>query len=265
MKYNNFLEHNKLSHLHDEKTIFFCKTDYILQDFETIAKLNNTVILITGNSDYPITDHIISLAPKNIKKWYAVNALTHNPMIEPIPLGLENQYFSLRDNHGIGYPERASLKETILQNIDKNYIPTKFLYCNFNISTNPDHRQKVYNIAKKLNHITIDQPNLSLHDFFKKIQDHKMTVCPAGNGIDTHRLWEVLYCGRIPITINLANYKIYDLYSRLPIIILDKIEDLLNYDLIEHKYNTIISTKYNLDILDSSYWIDKILYDTKSN
>jgi hypothetical protein len=265
MNHTNFLEHNKLSHLHDGKTIFFCKTDYLLQDFETITKLDNKVILITGNSDYSITDQIVSLAPKNIKKWYAVNALTNNSIIEPIPIGLENQYFSQRDGHGIGYPDRASLKESILHNLDKNYIPTQFLYCNFNISTNPNHRQKVHNIAKQLNYITIDQSNLSLDIFFKQIQDHKMVICPAGNGIDTHRLWEVLYCNRIPITIRSANCKIYDLYSRLPIIILNETEDLLNDDLIEHKYNIIINTKYNLDILDSSYWTEKILYDTKSN
>jgi hypothetical protein len=265
MNHTDFLEHNKLSHLHDGKTVFFCKTDYLLQDFEIITKLDNEVILITGNSDYPITDQIVSLAPKNIKKWYAVNALTHNDIIEPIPIGLENQYFSTREGHGIGYSDRARLKKSILQQLDTKYIPTQFLYSNFNISTNPDHRQKVHNIAKKLNYITIDQPSLSLYIFFKQIQDHKMVICPAGNGIDTHRLWEVLYCGRIPITINLANCKIYDLYSRLPIIILDKIEDLLNYDLIEYKYKTIISTTYNLEILNSSYWIEKILYDTKSN
>lgn len=265
MNHTDFLEHNKLSNLHDGKTVFFCKTDYLLQDFETITKLDNEVVLITGNSDYPITDQIVSLAPKNIKKWYAVNALTYNNMVEPIPLGLENQYFSTRDGHGIGYPDRASLKESILQNLDKNYIPTQFLYCNFNITTNPAYRQKIYDMAKQSKYITLDNPTLTLYDMFQKIQDHKMVLCPAGNGIDTHRLWEVLYSHKIPVTIKTGDYKIYKLYKELPIIILDNIENLLNYDLIKNKYDNIINKQYNLEILNSFYWKEKILYDTKSN
>jgi hypothetical protein len=186
-------------------------------------------------------------------------------MIEPIPLGLENQYFSIRDGHGIGYPDRASLKESILQNLDKNYIPTQFLYCNFNITTNPAYRQKIYDMAKQSKYITLDNPTLTLYDMFQKIQDHKMVLCPAGNGIDTHRLWEVLYSHKIPVTIKTGDYKIYKLYKELPIIILDNIENLLNYDLIKNKYDNIINKQYNLEILNSFYWKEKILYDTKSN
>jgi hypothetical protein len=179
-------------------------------------------------------------------------------MVEPIPLGLENQYFSIRDGHGIGYPDRAGLKESILQNLDKNYIPTQFLYCNFNITTNPAYRQKIYDMAKQSKYITLDNPILSLYDMFQKIQDHKMVLCPAGNGIDTHRLWEVLYSNRIPVTININNYAIYKLYKQLPIIILNTIDDILNYDLINQEYLKIINTKYNLNLLSINYWIDRI-------
>ena len=91
--------------------------------------------------------------------------------------------------------------------------------------------------------------------------DYKIILCPVGNGIDTHRLWEVLYSNRIPITVKVNNYGIYKLYETLPIIILDKIEDLLDYDLIYKKYNEIISNDYNLDIIDYDYWKNKILKD----
>jgi hypothetical protein len=120
-------------------------------------------------------------------------------------------------------------------------------------------------MAKQSKYITLDNPTLSLYDMFQKIQDHKMVLCPAGNGIDTHRLWEVLYSHKIPVTIKTGDYKIYKLYKELPIIILDNIENLLNYDLIKNKYDNIINKQYNLEILNSFYWKEKILYDTKSN
>jgi hypothetical protein len=113
-------------------------------------------------------------------------------------------------------------------------------------------------MAKQSKYITLDNPILSLYDMFQKIQDHKMVLCPAGNGIDTHRLWEVLYSNRIPVTININNYAIYKLYKQLPIIILNTIDDMLNYGLINQEYLKIINTKYNLNLLSINYWIDRI-------
>ena len=85
-----------------------------------------------------------------------------------------------------------------------------------------------------------------------------MIICPSGNGIDTHRLWEVMYSDRIPITIKMGDYKIYDLYKKLPIIILDKVEDLKNKNLIYDKLSDIKNQNYNLDVLECSYWINEI-------
>lgn len=265
MNNNNFFYINKLSNLHNGKNIFFCKTDYISKDFQTISELNNKIILISGNSDYAITDDLVNIAPKNIVKWYCQNALSNNPIICPIPIGMENKEECSRSGHGCGYYERVTEKENIINSLTRTtiLIPNKFIYANFDIKTNQAYRTKIKNCIQNIEHIDWEEPNLTLQQFFNTIIQYKMVLCPIGNGVDTHRLWEVLYCNRIPITIMNGNFKIYELYKQLPIIILDKMEDLLNYNLIEHKYNTIISTKYNLDILDSSYWKEKILYEHK--
>ena len=252
---------NKFSELHDGEKIIFCKTDFLGSEFNNISKINGDVILITGNSDYAITDDIVKRAPKNIKKWYAQNALTNSDLVTPIPMGIENKLESLRLGHGIGYFERVQEKETLLNNI-KNKEPEKFIYSNFNIYTNYGERIKYKNISIDCPHIDWEESNLSLHDFFNKMLDYKMILCPVGNGVDTHRLWEVLYSNRIPITVKVNDYGIYKLYETLPIIILDKIEDLLDYDLIDKKYNEIISNDYNLDIIDYDYWKNKILKNT---
>ena len=98
---------NKFSELHDGEKIIFCKTDFLDSEFNNISKINGDVILITGNSDYAITDDIVKRAPKNIKKWYAQNALTNSDLVTPIPMGIENKLESLRLGHGIGYFERV--------------------------------------------------------------------------------------------------------------------------------------------------------------
>jgi hypothetical protein len=257
---SKYIEINKLSHLHNGSSIFFCKTDYILSEFKNIEKQNNNTILITGNSDYAITDQILTLAPKNIKKWYAQNAIANSPILEPLPIGLENKLPSERENHGIGYFDRATLKESLLnKKIDsKNKEPTKFLYANFNINTNPDYRNPIKKICQNIDFIDWEEPNLLLDSFFDKVLDYKMIVCPAGNGLDTHRLWEVLYSNRVPITFIIDNYRLYDLYRKLPIVLLNNIQQLYDKNLIEDLYLDCYNKIYQKDMLDINYWIYKI-------
>jgi hypothetical protein len=249
---------NKFSELHDGEKIIFCKTDFLGDEFNTISKIDGEVILITGNSDYAITDDIVNMAPKNIKKWYAQNALTNSGIVIPIPMGIENKLESLRQGHGIGYFERVKQKETLLSNL-KNRTPEKFIYSNFNIHTNYGERIKYKKISIDSPHMDWEESNLSLPDFFNKILDYKMVLCPIGNGVDTHRLWETLYSNRTPITVKVGNYGIYKLYEKLPIIVLDNINDLSNYELIGKKYNEIISNDYNLELINYNYWRNEIL------
>ena len=61
------VEINKLSQLHNGSGIVFCKTDFILEEFKSIERLGRDVTLITGNSDYCITEALVALAPSNVK------------------------------------------------------------------------------------------------------------------------------------------------------------------------------------------------------
>jgi hypothetical protein len=255
MKNIDRIEINKFSHLHDEKNIFFCKTDYILEDFQKIEKINNSVILITGNSDYAITDEIVSLAPKNIFAWYAQNAVSKAKILHPLPIGLENKLPSVRQGHGIGYFERASEKENLLNQNNSSYLGNKFIYANFNLNTNYDYRSIIKKYCIQSSFIDWQESNLSLSDFFNTIRDYKMVVCPAGNGIDTHRLWEVLYSNRIPITIVAGDFKIYELYKKLPIILLNNIDQLLDNNFIIQEYNRCLSQTWDKSLLDTNSWI----------
>jgi hypothetical protein len=64
--------------------------------------------------------------------------------------------------------------------------------------------------------------------------------CPMGNGMDTMRIYEALYMNKVPILIrgdaknykNSSNAYLYDLYNKLPILILDNKELLLDSDYI---------------------------------
>ena len=251
------IQFNKFSELHNNQDIFFCKTDFVFQELQSISKIDNEVILITGNSDYPITDKYLENLPKNITSWFAQNALSNHTVIKPIPLGLENELNSLRDGHGIGYFDRVSEKEKHIQNI-KNIKPTKFIYSNFNISTNYQVRNIYKKISIESDHIYWEENNLDSEKYFDRISEYEVILCPPGNGVDTHRIWEVLYSDRIPITLKHGNYKIYELYESYPIIILNNYEDLKNINLIENKLRVLKEKKFNSELLNFQYWKEKI-------
>lgn len=256
MNLEQIIEFNRFSELHDGKRIIFCKTDFLGEEFNYINSLQNEVVLITGNSDYAITDKHAVYMPKNVKVWYAQNCLTWHPKIQPIPMGIENKNFSHRDGHGIGYTDRVTEKELLLSRNMFHIFPEKGIYANFQINTNAQHRVPVMNACKEIEYIDWEEPTLSLEEFFTKILHYQMVVCPAGNGLDTHRLWEVLYSDRIPIIIKLGHYKIYKLYEKLPIIILDCLYDLYDRDLIDKKFREALH-KSN-QCADYEFWRNQI-------
>ncbi len=254
----DFIQINKFSKLHDGDKVIFCKTDFIIDEFQKISKIPNEVILITGNSDYPIDEHRFYLKPDNIKKWYAQNALINDDILVPLPIGLENKLKSIRPGHGIGYYDRVLEKEQLLScSITKQ--PIKKYYSNFNIETNYLYRSKIKSICENSPHIDWEESNLSLTEFFDKILEYDAVVCPIGNGVDTHRLWEVLYSNRIPITIRVGNFKIYELYEKLPIIILDNENDLYNEKLLDNKLNEIKNKQFDKNIINLEFWVSQIL------
>lgn len=252
---------NKFANIHNNYDIVFCKTDFLKMCFDNISQKNQNVILITGNSDYGITDQIAGMAPKNIVAWYAQNCLTNSDRVHPIPMGIENKLPCLLNGHGVGYTERVKEKEMLLcRNLTVE--PKKFIYSNFSIKTNTNYRSRIQAICSSADHIDWQDSTLTLEAFFDKILEYKIVVCPIGNGVDTHRLWEVLYSNRIPLTIKVGNYKIYELYEKLPIIILDNEQDLNNIELIERKYNEQLDKK--LELASYSYWEKLILEQAKT-
>ncbi len=253
---------NKFFKLHDGENIFVCKTDFLIADFKKISQIPNNVILVTGNSDFPIDSNYFAKLPANVYKWYAQNASFVNEKIIPIPLGIENFDFALRRGHGFKY-SRAEEKIDLLSR-ESGITPTKFIYANFSISTNTAYRQTVYDFVKNIPHVDLEDPVLTISEFFNKILDYKMILCPIGNGIDTHRLWEVLYLKRIPIIIKIKECKIYELYAQYPIIILNDIDELKNVSYLEELYIIAINKQFNIDLLNHSYWENMIKNDLAS-
>jgi len=256
---SDIIQYNKFAHFHNGKDIFFCKTDFLSQLFVSLRDHNVPSILITGNSDIGINDKLISLAPSCIKKWFAQGVITDNPLVVGMPYGIDNHEECIVEGHGKGWKKTAD--KILLLCDPPSTNPEKEMYANFSLQTHPIRRE-VYNICKKLPYVTIDisqtheeTNSRSYSEYLAGILEHKMTVCPRGNApAETHRFWEALYLGRVPI---IKKNRGNSFFTELPVIVLetwDKLEDL---DFIQSEYERVKNNPK--DMLLVSYWENKIL------
>ena len=91
--------------------------------------------------------------------------------------------------------------------------------------------------------------------FCTEILKHKFCLCPEGNGIDTHRLWEVLYLDRYPVVLH---NEVNDSFSDLPIMILNKWTD---FEYKKEEFLKKIEDKkdFSLEKISREYWRKTIL------
>jgi hypothetical protein len=222
--------------------IIFCKTDFIKQLFTYLEDATAKFVLITGMADKPINEDRFKLKPKCIKKWFAVNAVYNHKDLISIPLGLENHKGSSKG----GYTNHKWFED----NRDKLAFNTKedYLYCNWVDSTNENRCFVIDNLYKTQLPLRIES-DLSYEDYCTNMSECKFVVCPEGNGVDTHRVWEALYMACIPIVIK---HPIYDNYD-LPMLKVDSFEDITQNMLVDFK-----PWHYMNDEMYMFYWRDQI-------
>tara|TARA_B100001121_G_scaffold306487_1_gene326033 strand:+ start:2953 stop:3975 length:1023 start_codon:yes stop_codon:yes gene_type:complete len=222
-----------------ENDVIFCNTYFVKELFSKLKNVSNlkNLKLITNQTDHSITKELFKLKPSCISEWYSINIDFNSPDLIPIPLGLSNQ-----NEKNLNKKHFSELKE------NKNKIYK--IYINFQKNTNYFKRNKQIKKFKNKSFVHIDEPNLQLSEYAEKLNSYKFILCPVGNGIDTHRVWESLYAGSVPIVqkhISMSTLENLDAIQ---------IDDFKGIDLnLIRNYtpNTENDQKLNIE-----YWINKI-------
>tara|TARA_A100001015_G_scaffold261291_1_gene306706 strand:+ start:894 stop:1928 length:1035 start_codon:yes stop_codon:yes gene_type:complete len=228
--------------------IVYCQTEVLKRFFNIIENLKlKNITLITNQSDISIDRKLYSKKPKTISKWFAINVVTNQKDLIPIPLGVNNDYM---DKH----PTQNDFK-----NLRNNFSQKKNqIYLNFNINTRFLHRFHTKNQFRNKKNAVIEHHILSKKDYLEEINKYKFIVCPWGNGYDTHRFWEAIYSFSIPISLKHISNETFD---SLPIL---RIQTFRNLELDFEKFS---NTNFNLEgsIADFSYWENKIVSQVLTN
>jgi hypothetical protein len=230
--------------------IIYTHTMYVRGLLALLKPIKTKVIIITHNSDDNIDELYIPAIPPCVIKWYTQNVNCNDSRIESIPIGLENNRW---------FP-KIHKKEKMLDLINSSSILVQknLIYVNHNVCTNPYSRKIVYKILKEKPWATVvdsGKNGSNFDQYLINIYNHKFVACPEGNGIDTHRIWECLYLGTIPIVIR--NYNPL-FYKDLPICFIDDWKEVTEAFLKE-QYEFITKCNiWNLEKLQFKYWENKI-------
>jgi hypothetical protein len=205
---------------------------------------------ITGMSDYSIRDETTLRFDGLYKKWFAINVSRLSPSIIPIPLGV--------DTHSDNNFETAR----IIHEVSKTKVThaDTLAYMNFHVHTYPQERAILDLFFSKLPWVKSDvNKRLSYKKYCENVRSHKFTFCPRGNGPDTHRFWESIYLGSIPIVLDYPEMATF--FSKLPCL---KVKSWLTVteELLEIEYERISETDYDFSIMRFSEWERLILNST---
>ncbi len=257
---------NELSKFDNSKNVFFRKYENVLTLFNQLRGRTDPCILISGNSDYPVTKDLLDQAPPCIKKWFAQVVCIEDPRLVALPFGVENIEDATVEGQGNvprryknGSPYGEEKKNLLTYPISKRK-PTRKIYANFATHTN-NERVGIAKICESANFITCeahaqpqDQAPLSFSEYTEQILDHDMVVCPEGNApADTHRMWEVLYMNRVPI---IKWSRGVSPFTDLPVVVINDWEYLKNEKYIYHEFSKVKNNSRRM--LDIKFWEDQV-------
>lgn len=163
---------------------------HLLQSFfeKILPHIDCEVILYTHNSDHAVDNKFLNhINNSKIVKMYSQNLNIVHPKVEILPIGIANNMW----RHG----DLNILYQVIIDTYNHN--KTKDIYININPKTYP--YRKI--ILDKLHKSFTISNSKDYKDYLLELSKHRFSLCVRGNGIDTHRFWESLYLGVIPVII----------------------------------------------------------------
>tara|TARA_B100000902_G_scaffold59643_1_gene66751 strand:- start:33414 stop:34463 length:1050 start_codon:yes stop_codon:yes gene_type:complete len=223
-----------------ENDIIFTNTYFIELLLSKLKDLEfKNLKIITTQTDHSINKKLFKKKPKTVSNWYSTNVNYNNDNLHPIPLGLANNYSD------------KNLHKKDFETINFNQNKINKIYVNFEVNTNYFHRYKIKrNILK--NSIS-KTPNkiITKHDYLLDLNNYKFILCPWGNGIDSHRIWESIFAGSIPLIPKHFSFeKIFNTNKNLFVNTKNLTEEYINKNFKNFKFND--------ELLTVAYWMKLI-------
>ena len=165
-----------------------------------VFPVNKRFIIVLHNTDRSFGIQELAAVLSRVHHIYAINTVIRHPKVTTIPLGfVDKQLVFLH-----GFKGGSS---------EKPYE----IYMNFTEGTNAPKRLECAR-AFENDHRVVRTEGLTVPEYYMDLCRSKFVLCPEGTGIDTHRVYEALFCGATPVVLRNS---LSHLYEKLPVCIVD--------------------------------------------
>jgi len=197
----------------EEGDTLFVKTDFIVNNiFQDLFlnKIKNKFNLISGISSYHIgrdggDNYKEIIRNSNLNKWVCTNPpLEEHEKIIPIPIGFEE-------------PDRPGGNQIFLQNMHNTRTDFKekkdLIFLPYHNTDTNKARAETIKYISSLPFVYAQKERQSLNSYLNSIDQFKFVISLEGSGPDTHRNYETLLMGSIPINLNNTVKNIFNFHS----------------------------------------------------
>lgn len=230
--------------------IVYVQTHYLWRAIPELAK-RGPVVLVTHGSDATATDELGNDLPPNVIAWYSMNCAACRA--SALPIGLRSD--------SADCPLLADMQVAEVSVVDRN--AGAYLCATWNNSNLPEavrvERRGLYERFSAQPWCTRQGGNgigdVPFADYCHELKRHRYVLCPRGAGYDSHRLWEALYLGAIPV---LIRSRVMERFADLPALWLHDWSQLTER-LMDESYErlTQAASTYTTQ-LTATYWTEPI-------
>jgi hypothetical protein len=167
--------------------VIFCQSHLLLKFLLEYGDIVRAKVLICGNSDFDFAfapEHI----PKSVQLCLLQNLSFESDFFKVLPIGLENLSLAV-NGFTKYYAEPSQPTSRINKVLAGPFSPT-----------HPERENllKAYSGDSNFEFLNV---RLDPKEYQQVLGTYRYILCPRGNGIDTHRFWETLYKGNLPVVV----------------------------------------------------------------
>ena len=264
-----------LSAAHFAGGSIYCCTD-ALANFANLVidSMSIPFVLVSGDSDTVVSpgslgarvfDKIVS--HPSLLRWHAQNLDVEHERLRMLPIGLD--YHTMWERPAVlGSTERVSPFEqerALLEAKNRSSVAERrkpLIYCDWHHSLNRPGR--AYSPYRRARVECLEQVDTSVCHFepaflprarsWERQAEFAFVLCPEGNGPDTHRFWEALALGCVPLV--RRNFLSASL-SDLPVLVVEDWKQI-SADYLRGALEALSGRKFNYAKLFLEYWRKQI-------
>ncbi len=170
--------------------VIFCPSDRLQGFFDEFHSNISAQVILCGNSDYEFKELPTNI-PKTVKQLFLQNSfISNDPLVTTLPIGIENLRWGVNGN-----------PRNLTPGGDWSRRQNKILIGPFGL-THPVRDEVKKNFINPVEGINLIQNRLEPAEYARLAKENRYVAAIRGNGVDTHRHWETLYRGGIPLILH---------------------------------------------------------------